>query len=73
MRHFITILPARESGMELLHMPYKGGSAAMQSVAAGDIAAALATEAAARPFHETGADTIARGRAAGWRQTGSVR
>ena len=54
MRHFITILQARESGMELLHMPYKGGSAAMQSVAAGDIAAALATEAAARPFHDTG-------------------
>jgi tripartite-type tricarboxylate transporter receptor subunit TctC len=54
MRHFITILQARESGMELLHMPYKGGWAAMQSVAAGDIAAALATEAAARPFHDTG-------------------
>ena len=37
MRHFMAILLARESGMELLHTPYKGDSAAMQSVASGDM------------------------------------
>jgi tripartite-type tricarboxylate transporter receptor subunit TctC len=52
--HFLAVLLAREADIGLAHIPYRGGSAAMQAAAAGDVAAALATEAAARPLQQAG-------------------
>jgi tripartite-type tricarboxylate transporter receptor subunit TctC len=54
MPHFMALLFARDAGAELLHVPFKGGSAAMQAVAAGQIGAALATDAAALPMERSG-------------------
>ena len=47
MPHFMAMLVARETGIDLVHVPYRGGLAAMQDAAAGQVSAALATEAAA--------------------------
>ena len=52
--HFMAMLMAREAGTALAHIPYRGGSAAMQAAAAGEVAAALSTEAAARPLQQAG-------------------
>lgn len=52
--HFLAMLMAREVGMDLGHIPYRGGSAAMQATAAGEVAAALSTEASARPLQQAG-------------------
>lgn len=54
MPHFMAMLLARATGVEFQHVPFRGGSAAMQAVAAGELASALATEAAARPLVEAG-------------------
>lgn len=52
--HFMAMLMAREAGIALAHIPYRSGSAAMQAAAAGEVAAALGTEAAARPLQQAG-------------------
>jgi tripartite-type tricarboxylate transporter receptor subunit TctC len=52
--HFMAMLLAREARIELAHIPYRGGSAAMQAAAAGEVACALATEASARPLVQAG-------------------
>lgn len=52
--HFMAVLLAREADIALTHVPYRGGSAAMQSAAAGDVAAALGTEGSARPMQQAG-------------------
>jgi tripartite-type tricarboxylate transporter receptor subunit TctC len=45
--HFMAMILARESRVELTHVPYRGGLLAMQDAAAGQVSAALSTEAAA--------------------------
>lgn len=52
--HFMATLMAREAGVTLGYIPYRGGSAAMQATAAGEVAAALSTEASARPLLQAG-------------------
>jgi tripartite-type tricarboxylate transporter receptor subunit TctC len=54
MPHFMAMLLARETGVPLAHIPYRGGTAAMQGAAAGEVAAALSTEAGARAFEQAG-------------------
>jgi len=54
MPHFMALLLARELGVELTHVPFRGGKDAMQAVAAGQCAAALATESSALPFTQAG-------------------
>lgn len=54
MPHLLALLLGRELGLELTHVPYRGGSAAMQAAAAGELAAALATETSARPLQQAG-------------------
>ncbi len=54
MPHFMALLLAREIGVELAHVPYRGGLLAMQAAAAGEVAAALSTEASARPLVQAG-------------------
>jgi tripartite-type tricarboxylate transporter receptor subunit TctC len=54
MPHFMALLMERELRSALTHVPYRGGGAAMQAVAAGDIASALGTEASARPLAQAG-------------------
>jgi tripartite-type tricarboxylate transporter receptor subunit TctC len=50
--HFLALLVARESGLDFTHIPYPG--TAMPAAAAGETAAAVAAEAAARPLVEAG-------------------
>jgi tripartite-type tricarboxylate transporter receptor subunit TctC len=52
--HFMAVVLAREAGIALSHVPYRGGSVAMQAAAAGEVAAALSTEASARPLQQAG-------------------
>jgi tripartite-type tricarboxylate transporter receptor subunit TctC len=54
MPHFMALLLARELGVELSHVPYRGGLVAMQAAAAGEVAAALSTEVSARPLVQAG-------------------
>ena len=54
MPHFMALLMERELRVAMTHVPYRGGSAAMQSVAAGDVASALGTESSARPLAQAG-------------------
>jgi len=54
MPHFLATLMARELRIELTHVPYRNGPLAMQAAAAGEIAAALATEGAARALSAGG-------------------
>ena len=54
MQHFLALLLARELGVELAHVPYRGGLVAMQAAAAGEVAAAVSTEARARPLTQAG-------------------
>lgn len=52
--HFMAMLMAHDAGIALGHIPYRSGTAAMQAAAAGEVAAALATEASARPLAQAG-------------------
>jgi Tripartite tricarboxylate transporter family receptor/Dioxygenase len=52
--HFMAMLLARETRVALTHVPYRGGLAAMQDAAAGQVSAALATEAAALALEKAG-------------------
>jgi tripartite-type tricarboxylate transporter receptor subunit TctC len=54
MPHFMAVLLQRELALEFTHVPYRGGVLAMQAVAAGELSAALATEAGARALAEAG-------------------
>ncbi len=54
MPHFMAILAAREIGVELSHVPYRGGLPAMQGVAAGEVALAIGTEGSARALQQAG-------------------
>lgn len=54
MPHLLALLLGRELGIELAHVPYRAGGAAMQAVAAGELAAALATESSARTLQQAG-------------------
>ena len=54
MPHFMAILVAREVGFEAAHIPYRGGLAAMQAAAAGEVALAIATEGSARALQQAG-------------------
>lgn len=54
MPHLLALLLSREIGIEFGHVPFRGGAAAMQAVAGGELAAALATESAARPLQQAG-------------------
>ncbi|MBC7942578.1 MAG: hypothetical protein H7Z19_22975 [Chitinophagaceae bacterium] len=50
----MAILAARELGVELSHVPYRGGFAAMQGAAAGEVALAIGTEGSARALQQAG-------------------
>ena len=52
--HFLALLVARETGMALNHVPYRGGSAAMLALAGGQVSAALATEGSALALEQAG-------------------
>jgi len=52
--HLMAMLLAREARIELAHIPYRGGAAAMQGAAAGEVPCAIATEGAARPLVQAG-------------------
>ena len=52
--HFMALLLARETGIALSHVPYRGGSAAMLALAGGQISAALATEGSALALEQSG-------------------
>jgi len=52
--HFMGMLLAREARFELAHIPYRGGSAAMQAAAAGEVECAIATEGSARALSQAG-------------------
>lgn len=54
MPHFLSLLAARQMGLEITPVPYRGGQAAMQAVAAGEAPMALGTENAARGFQQAG-------------------
>lgn len=54
MPHLMAMLMARDLDIELAHIPYRGGFAAMQAAAAGEVAAALSTESSARALQEAG-------------------
>jgi tripartite-type tricarboxylate transporter receptor subunit TctC len=50
----MALLMARETGISLNHVPYRGGSAAMLALTGGQVAAALATEGAALALEQAG-------------------
>jgi tripartite-type tricarboxylate transporter receptor subunit TctC len=52
--HFMSLLMARETGIAMNHVPYRGGSAAMLALTGGQVAAALATEGAALTLEQAG-------------------
>lgn len=52
--HFVGTALARASGVDLLHVPYKGGAAAMTDVMGGQIAANIAVISNALPHIQTG-------------------
>jgi tripartite-type tricarboxylate transporter receptor subunit TctC len=52
--HFMAMLLARDVKLDLVHVPYRGGSAAMQAAAGGQVSAVLATEASAIPLAQAG-------------------
>ncbi|HWH73083.1 MAG TPA: tripartite tricarboxylate transporter substrate-binding protein, partial [Methylibium sp.] len=52
--HFMALLMARETGIRLNHVPYRGGSAAMLALTGGQVASALATEGAALALEQAG-------------------
>ena len=52
--HFMALLMARDTGIALTHVPYRGGSAAMLALVAGQVTSAIATESAALSFEQAG-------------------
>ncbi len=52
--HFMAMLLARDAKVDLTHVPFRGGSAAMLAVAGGQMSAALATESSAITLEQTG-------------------
>lgn len=52
--HFMAMLLAREVKLDLTHIPYRGGSMAMQAAAGGQVSAVLATEVSAIPMVQAG-------------------
>lgn len=54
MPHFMTLMMARELGITLNPIPYRGGQASMQGAAAGEAHMALATESSARALQQAG-------------------
>jgi tripartite-type tricarboxylate transporter receptor subunit TctC len=52
--HFLAMLLARDAGIEMTHIPYKGTSAALQDAAGGQVSAVLATEPSAMPLIGSG-------------------
>jgi tripartite-type tricarboxylate transporter receptor subunit TctC len=63
--HVLTELLAAESGVRLLHVPYKGGAPASAAVATGEVAMTMISLGAALPFVRGGkAKAIAHTRAA---------
>lgn len=52
--HFLALMLARETGVDLIHVPYRGGAMAFQDVAAGHIAAAISTEGSAEALSRAG-------------------
>jgi len=54
MPHFMALLLERELRVPITHVPYRGGQLAMQAAASGEVAAAIATEAAARTLVQSG-------------------
>jgi tripartite-type tricarboxylate transporter receptor subunit TctC len=52
--HFLAMLLAREERLDLVHVPFRGGLAAMQAVAGGQASAAFATESAAIALEQAG-------------------
>lgn len=54
MPHFMAVILARAMRLELNHVPYRGGTAAMRAAAAGDVAAAIGTESSALALAQAG-------------------
>lgn len=54
MPHFLSLLVARQLGVTITPVPYRGGQAAMQAAAGGEVPMALGTENAARTFQQAG-------------------
>ncbi len=54
MPHFMSILAARDLAVDWSHVAYRGGLAAMQAAAAGEVALAFGTEASARALQRAG-------------------
>jgi tripartite-type tricarboxylate transporter receptor subunit TctC len=52
--HFMAMLVARETGIPLIHTPFRGGQPAMLAAAGGHVAAALSTENAALALEQGG-------------------
>ena len=52
--HFMAMLFARDSGIALTHVPFKGGAAALQDLMGGQVSAALLTEPGAMQYIRTG-------------------
>lgn len=52
--HFMAMLLARDAKVELTHVPYRGGLAAMQAAAGGQVSAALGTESSALALEHAG-------------------
>ncbi len=52
--HFMAMLFARDAGLELTHIPFKAGSAALKDVAGGQVSAVMGTEPSAVPLLKAG-------------------
>lgn len=52
--HFLGVVLAREAGFEFVHLPYKGGAAAMQDVIGGQIPAIITVVSNALPQVQSG-------------------
>jgi tripartite-type tricarboxylate transporter receptor subunit TctC len=52
--HFLGVSLARAAGIEFVHLPYKGGTLAMQDLLGGQIPAAISTSATAYPHVQSG-------------------
>jgi len=54
MQHFLASMISRETGIEINHVPYRGGAASMQALAGGEVPLAVGTESAARALAQAG-------------------
>jgi tripartite-type tricarboxylate transporter receptor subunit TctC len=52
--HFLGVVLAREAGFEFVHLPYKGGAAAMQDVLGGQIPAIITVASNVLPHAQSG-------------------